>query len=102
MTTVTLTATVGGAGIPVTVTAGYALSLIPESGPPLTVFIPGSVTPLEAVFSNVAPGLYVTSAELLTAPGGTLLAAAPTGTVTVPSSVTLQGPIGIHASVTFA
>jgi len=103
MAQVTLMIQVGGTAIQVSSTAGYEGVLTPTAGgggTPRRLFVPNAEIPV--VFPGVAPGEYLASAELVTAAGGTVLASSPAVPLTVPASVTLQGPIGVTASVTFA
>lgn len=68
---------------------------------PLTLSIPYAIAQKQVTFLGVAPGDYQAWAALLS-PSGVVLAETPPIPVTVPSTVTLQGPIGVTASVTFA
>ena len=95
--------TTGGASHTLPLTAGYRVSLTPAGGGPggLSQFLVGAPTPLQAVFLDVPAGEYVADADLMDRPGGAMLESAPNVPVTVPATVTLQGPIGIRASITF-
>jgi len=102
--TVTLNVEIGGPAHQVTPAAGYEVTLrsLSPGGNAQTVFVVGGTPLVRAVYLNVAGGDYQGEATLVAGPGGAVLASAPPVPITVPSSVTLQGPIGVTASVTFA
>ena len=97
MATVTVTVSTAPASFPAgSVGGSYRITL--GAFPPVSV--PYGTTPIVGVFAAVPAGTYTAGCDLLD-PGGIVLASAPGVSVTVPATVTLQGPIGIGATVTF-
>ncbi len=97
MATVTLTAQTAPQSCPAgTVGGSYRFTL-----GSLSATVPYGAALVQASFPSVPSGTYQAGADLLDA-AGAVLASAPPVSVTVPTSVTLQGPIGVTASVTFA